>query len=141
MNILVHGHEPTLSAMIVRATMEPEMIAYAKTKGAQGINLAGVCCTSNEVLMRQGIASAGNDLNQELALITGSVETMVVDVQCIMQALSDLASKFHTKFVTTSPKVKITGSEHIEFDEHHALDIARRIVKDAIDNYVNRKQE
>jgi 6Fe-6S prismane cluster-containing protein len=139
-NILVHGHEPTLSAMIVRVSMEPEIIEYAKSKGAKGINLAGVCCTANEVLMRQGIPSAGNDLNQELALLTGVVETMVVDVQCIMQALSDLAGKFHTKFVTTSPKVKITGAEHIEFDEHHALDIARRIVKDAIDNYPNRKK-
>jgi carbon-monoxide dehydrogenase catalytic subunit len=140
-NILVHGHEPTLSAMIVRVSMEPEMIEYAKSKGAQGINLAGICCTANEVMMRQGIPSAGNDLNQELALLTGVVETMVVDVQCIMQALSDLAGKFHTKFITTSPKVKITGSEHIEFDEHHALDIARRIVKDAIDNYPNRKKD
>lgn len=139
-NILVHGHEPTLSAMIVRVSMEPEMIEYAKSKGAAGINLAGVCCTANEVMMRQGIPSAGNDLNQELALMTGVVETMVVDVQCIMQALSDLATKFHTKFVTTSPKVMITGAQHIEFDEHHALDIARRIVKDAIDNYVNRKR-
>ena len=139
-NILVHGHEPTLSAMIVRVSMEPQMIEYAKSKGAKGINLAGICCTANEVMMRQGIPSAGNDLNQELALLTGVVETMVVDVQCIMQALSDLAGKFHTKFVTTSPKVKITGAEHIEFDEHHALDIARRIVKDAIDNYANRKK-
>ncbi len=138
-NILVHGHEPTLSAMIVRVSMEPEMIEYAKAKGAKGINLAGICCTANEVMMRQGIPSAGNDLNQELALLTGVVETMIVDVQCIMQALADLAGKFHTKFVTTSPKVKITGAEHIEFDEHHALDIARKIVKDAIDNYVNRQ--
>jgi carbon-monoxide dehydrogenase catalytic subunit len=138
-NILVHGHEPTLSAMIVRVSMEPEIIEYAKSKGATGINLAGVCCTSNEVLMRQGIPSAGNDLNQELALLTGVVETMVVDVQCIMQALSDLAGKFHTQFVTTSPKVMITGSKHVEFDEHHALDIARKIVKDAIDNFPNRK--
>lgn len=138
-NILVHGHEPTLSAMIVRVSMEPEMIEYAKSKGAKGINLAGICCTANEVMMRQGIPSAGNDLNQELALLTGVVETMIVDVQCIMQALADLAGKFHTKFVTTSPKVKITGSEHIEFNEHQALDIARKIVKDAIDNYVNRK--
>ncbi len=138
-NIVVHGHEPTLSAMIVRVSMEPELIEYAKAKGATGINLCGVCCTSNEVLMRQGIASAGNDLNQEMAILTGAVETMVVDVQCIMQALSDLAGKFHTQFVTTSPKVKITGSTHIEFDEHHALDIARQIVRGAIDNYPNRK--
>ncbi len=138
-NILMHGHEPTLSAMIVRASMEKELIEYAKSKGAKGINLAGVCCTSNEVLMRQGVPSAGNDLNQELAIMTGVVDSMVVDVQCIMQALGDLSKKFHTKFVTTSPKVKVTGAEHIEFDEHHALDIARRIVRDAIDNFPNRK--
>jgi carbon-monoxide dehydrogenase catalytic subunit len=139
-NIVVHGHEPTLSEMIVRASTDPELIKYAESKGAKGINLAGVCCTANETLMRQGIPSAGNDLNQELAVMTGAVEAMVVDVQCIMQSLSDLTKKFHTKFITTSPKVKITGAEHIEFDEHHALDIAKQIVKLAIDNYPNRKQ-
>lgn len=138
-NLVIHGHEPTLSAMIVRVVYEPEMIEYAKSKGAKGINLTGVCCTSNETLMRQGVPSAGNDLNQELAIMTGAVEAMIVDVQCIMQSLSDLSKKFHTKFITTSPKVKITGAEHIEFDEHHALDIARDIVRKACDNYPNRK--
>ncbi len=138
-NLVIHGHEPTLSAMIVRVCYEPEMIEYAKSKGAKGINLTGVCCTSNETLMRQGVPSAGNDLNQELAIMTGAVEAMIVDVQCIMQSLSDLSKKFHTKFITTSPKVKITGAEHIEFDEHHALDIARDIVRKACDNYPNRK--
>lgn len=137
-NIVLHGHEPTLSEMIVAAASEPEMIAYAQSKGAKGINLAGICCTSNEILLRQGVPSAGNFLNQELALITGAVEAMVVDVQCIMQALPNLAEKFHTKFITTSPKVMIEGGLHIEFDEHRALDIAREIVRVAIDNYPNR---
>jgi carbon-monoxide dehydrogenase catalytic subunit len=137
-NIVLHGHEPTLSEMIVRAASEPEMIDYAKSKGAQGINLAGICCTSNEILLRQGVPSAGNFLHQELALLTGAVEAMVVDVQCIMQALPNLAEKFHTKFITTSAKVKITGGLHIEFDEHHALEQAREIVKIAIDNYPQR---
>jgi carbon-monoxide dehydrogenase catalytic subunit len=137
-NIVLHGHEPTLSEMIVAAASEPELIEYAKSKGAQGINLAGICCTSNEILLRQGVASAGNFLHQELALLTGAVEAMVVDVQCIMQALPNLADKFHTKFITTSPKVKITGGLHIEFDEHKAMDQARQIVKTAIDNYPNR---
>jgi carbon-monoxide dehydrogenase catalytic subunit len=137
-NIVLHGHEPTLSEMIVRAATEPEMVEYAKSKGARGINLAGICCTSNEILLRQGVPSAGNFLHQELALLTGAVEAMVVDVQCIMQALPNLAEKFHTKFITTSPKVKITGGTHIEFDEHKALDQAREIVKIAIDNYPNR---
>ena len=139
-NIVLHGHEPTLSEMIVRAATEPEIIDYAKSKGANGINLAGICCTSNEILLRQGVPSAGNFLHQELALLTGAVEAMVVDVQCIMQALPNLAEKFHTKFITTSPKVKITGGLHIEFDEHQALDQARLIVRTAIDNYPNRNR-
>ncbi len=137
-NIVLHGHEPTLSEMIVTAACEPELIEYAHSKGAKGINLAGICCTSNEILLRQGVPSAGNFLHQELALLTGAVEAMVVDVQCIMQALPNLADKFHTKFITTSAKVKITGGTHIEFDEHHALDQARQIVRIAIDNYPNR---
>jgi carbon-monoxide dehydrogenase catalytic subunit len=137
-NVVVHGHEPTLSEMIVAASQDPEIIAYAKAAGAKGIQLSGICCTANEILMRQGIPAAGNFLHQELSIMTGSVEAMVVDVQCIMQALVDLASHFHTKIITTSPKVKITGATHMEFDEHHALEIARNILKTAIDNYKNR---
>lgn len=137
-NVVVHGHEPTLSEMIVAASHDPEIIAYAKAAGANGINLSGICCTANEILMRQGIPAAGNFLHQELSILTGAVEAMVVDVQCIMQALVSLAERFHTKIITTSPKVKITGATHIEFDEHHALTIAKEILKTAIDNYKNR---
>jgi len=137
-NILVHGHEPTLSEMILAASGDPELLDYAKEKGADGITLAGICCTSNETLVRQGVASAGNFLHQELAILTGAVEAMVVDVQCIMQALPNLAENFHTTIITTSPKVKITGAEHMEFDEHHAYDMAKEIVRKAIDNYPNR---
>ena len=139
-NIIVHGHEPTLSEMLVVAVNDPELNAYAKTKGANGINMAGICCTSNETMLRQGIPSAGNFLNQELAILTGAVEAMVVDVQCIMQALSGLADNFHTEVITTSPKVKIQGATHIPFDEHNAMDIAKQIVRRAIDNYPNRQE-
>jgi carbon-monoxide dehydrogenase catalytic subunit len=137
-NIIIHGHEPTLSEMIVAATQDPELIDLARSKGAAGINLCGICCTANEILMRQGVAVAGNFLSQELALITGAVEAMVVDVQCIMQALGDLSSRFHTRLITTSPKADITGATHVEFDEHHALEIARQIVRMAVDNFPNR---
>lgn len=137
-NVVVHGHEPTLSQMIVAASQDPEIIEYAKAAGAKGVNLSGICCTANEILMRQGIPAAGNFLHQELAILTGSVEAMVVDVQCIMQALVDLASNFHTQIITTSPKVRIKGAKHIEFDEHRALTVAKQILKTAIDNYKNR---
>jgi carbon-monoxide dehydrogenase catalytic subunit len=137
-NVVVHGHEPTLSQMVVAASQDPEIIAYARTAGAEGVNLSGICCTANEILMRQGIPAAGNFLQQELAILTGAVEAMVVDVQCIMQALVGLAQNFHTQIITTSPKVRIKGATHIEFDEHHALTVAKQILKVAIDNFKNR---
>jgi anaerobic carbon-monoxide dehydrogenase catalytic subunit len=140
-NVVVHGHEPTLSEMIVVASEEPEMIEYAKKQGAAGINLTGMCCTSNEILVRHGIKSAGGFLNQELAVLTGAVDAMVVDVQCIMPALQSISEKFHTKVITTSKKGKIPGATHMEFDEHHALEIARNILKAASDNYKNRPAE
>jgi carbon-monoxide dehydrogenase catalytic subunit len=55
-----------------------------------------------------------------------------------MQALVGLAENFHTMIITTSPKVKIKGATHIEFDEHKALTIAKDILKTAIDNFKNR---
>lgn len=137
-NIVIHGHEPTLSEMIVAASQDPEILEYAASKGAKGINLSGICCTANETLMRQGIPVAGNFLQQELAILTGAVEAMVVDIQCIMQALVPLAEKFHTEIITTSPKTRIAGATHIEFDEHRAMEIAKEIIKRAIDHYPER---
>jgi len=140
-NIVIHGHEPSLAETIVDIACEPEMVSYAQSKGAKGINLGGLCCTSNEVLMRRGIPTAGGFTNQELAIITGLVEAMVVDVQCIMPAIVEVSKKFHTKVITTSEKAKIPGAQHIQFDEHRARDIAREIIKLAIDNFPNRKAE
>jgi carbon-monoxide dehydrogenase catalytic subunit len=137
-NVVVHGHEPTLSEMIVAASQTPEIIEYAKAAGAKGVQLSGICCTANEILMRQGIPAAGNFLQQELAILTGAVEAMVVDVQCIMQALVGLAENFHTEIITTSHKAKIKGATHMQFDEHKALTIAKDILRHAIDNFKNR---
>ena len=138
-NIIVHGHEPSLSEMIVTASRDPELLALAKEKGAKGITLGGICCTANEILMRHGIPVAGNFLHQELAIITGAVEAMVVDVQCVMPELGELTKCFHTKLITTSPKCRFPGEvEHIQFDEQHALDVAKRIVRTAIENFPNR---
>jgi len=140
-NIVVHGHEPTLSDIIVGVSQEPELVKMAKDKGAEGINLAGMCCTANEILMRHGIPVAGNFLQQELAIMTGAVEVMLVDVQCIMPALASLSSCFHTKLITTSPKCKIAGAEHIEFHEDRAVETARQIIKIAIENFEKRENK
>ncbi len=137
-NVVVHGHEPTLSDVVVYAARDPEVVKLAKEKGAKGINLVGICCTANEILMRHGIPVAGNFLQQELAILTGVVDLMMVDVQCIMPALSTVASAFHTKLVTTSPKNKAPGVTHVEFKEEEAYNIAKKILKMAIENFPNR---
>ncbi len=139
-NIIVHGHEPQLAEMMAVAANDPEMNKYAQSKGAKGINLAGMCCTANEMLMRHGVPIAGNFLQQELVMVTGAVEIMVVDVQCIMQGLVDTANCYHTKIITTDPRAKIQGATHMEFDEHHAMESAKAIIKVAVDNFVNRGQ-
>ena len=137
-NIVVHGHDPSLSEMIVYYANDPEMIAYAKSLGAKGITVSGVCCTSNEVAMRHGIPMAGNFLNQENVVLTGACEAIVVDVQCIFPALGPLSKCFHTKFVTTSPIARMPDSEFIRFSAETAGDNAKAIVKMAVENFKNR---
>jgi carbon-monoxide dehydrogenase catalytic subunit len=142
-NLIVHGHEPVLSEIIVAVAQTQEMIDYAKSKGAKGIQLSGICCTANEILQRHGIPSATTFLSQELAIITGACDAMVVDIQCIFQNLANVSACFHTKLITTHPIAKMEQDNviHIEFDEHHALEDATKIVKMAIDNFENRKAE
>ncbi len=140
-NIVVHGHEPLLSEMIVVAANDPELKKLAESLGAKGINISGMCCTANEVLMRHGIPIAGNFLQQELAVTTGAVDAMIVDVQCVMQSLVSVASCYHTKIIATSHKADIKDSTRIVFDEHDAMNSAKKIVKESIENYANRSGE
>ena len=137
-NIVVHGHEPILSEMIVTAAQDPELLAKAKDAGAKGINVAGICCTANELLARHGVPIAGNFLCQELAIATGAVDMMAVDVQCVMQGLAQVASCYHTKLFTTAEKAKMPGVEHVQMEENTALEIAKGLVARAVENYKNR---
>ena len=137
-NVIVHGHEPLLSEMILLAAQDADMLKKAEAKGAKGINIAGICCTANEILSRHGIPIAGNVLQQELAILTGAIDAMVVDVQCVYQAIGELATCFHTKIITTSPKGKMPLSEYVEFHEEQGLTTAKKIIEMAIDNFPNR---
>ncbi len=137
-NVTVHGHEPLLAESLCIAAQDPEMLALAKKQGAKGINLAGVCCTGNEILMRRGIPVAAGFVQQEIALSTGAVEAMVVDVQCVMQSVADVAKSFHTDIITTNYRAKMPGGVHIQFDEHEALNSAKEILTKAIMNYKKR---
>ncbi len=137
-NILVHGHDPELSEILAIAAKNPEVINYAKESGAEGITLAGICCTANEILMRHGIPVAGSFLQQELALITGAVEVMIVDVQCCMPSLPEVASAYHTEIISTNEIAKTIGATPYSFDSENALESADALLRRAIDNFKNR---
>jgi anaerobic carbon-monoxide dehydrogenase catalytic subunit len=138
-NIVVHGHEPLLPELLVIASKDPEIKKAAEKVGAKGVNLSGMCCSANEVLMRHGLPVAGNFLQQELAIVTGAVDLMTVDVQCEMQGLKNVSECFHTKLITTSDRAKIDGAEHIEFHPETGLTTAKKILAMAIENFPKRK--
>ena len=137
-NIVIHGHEPQVPEAMAIVSQEPEILKAAEEVGAKGINLAGVCCSGNEVLMRHGVPIAGSFVQQEVVISTGVVEAMIVDVQCIMQGLADVAKNFHTELITTSYRAKIEGAIHIEFDHEHALETARELTLRAIGKFKER---
>jgi len=140
-NVILHGHNPILSEMVVEAAGDPAMQKLAREKGATGINLAGMCCTGNELLMRKGVPVAGDMLNQELVLATGAVEVMVIDYQCIFPSITHTAGCFHTKVVSTSEKSKVPGAVHMEFHPETASETAKAIIKLAIENFQNRNPD
>jgi len=140
-NIIVHGHDPALSEMIVLASEQPDMLEYARRKGAKGINITGICCTANEVTMRHGIRISASFLQQEHVILTGAVEAMVVDVQCIFPSIASISDCFHTKFITTSEICQIPGAMHIRVEHSKALEQAREIVKIACDAFTERADE
>jgi len=140
-NVALHGHNPLLSDVVVQAAADPELVALAKERGAAGINLVGLCCTGSELLMRKGVPMAGNHLIQELVIMTGALEAMVVDYQCIMPSVTDVAKCFHTRVISTFDKAKLPGAIHMPFDPHHGLEIGKAIIRQAIDAYANRNPD
>jgi carbon-monoxide dehydrogenase catalytic subunit len=137
-NIIVHGHEPELSEMMAVAVLDPAIKEYASQAGAEGVTLAGICCTANEILMRHGIPVAGSFLQQELAIVTGAVEMMLIDVQCCMPSLPDVARAYHTEIVSTSDIAKTMGATHLPLNKEDPLESAKELIKRAIDNFKNR---
>ena len=137
-NIVVHGHNPVVSETITTACQSPELLDLARSKGAAGINLTGLCCTGNELLMRKGIPMAGNHLMSELTLATGAVEMMMVDYQCIMPSLGQIAACYHTRMISTSDKARFPGMEHREFHPDNADRLAHDLVREAVENFPRR---
>jgi carbon-monoxide dehydrogenase catalytic subunit len=138
-NVIVHGHEPNLFESMIESCNEESLIEEAKKAGAKGINLAGMCCSGAEVLVRHGIPHAGNFMSTEAVLVTGAVDVMCVDVQCIKQGLAKVAECYGTPLITTNPRCHIEGATHIEFHEHTPKDCTDEVVIKAISRFKNRK--
>ncbi len=137
-NIIIHGHEPNLFESIVESVNEPTLIQAAKDAGAKGLNLVGMCCSGLEMFVRHGIPHAGNFMSTEAVLVTGAVDAMGVDVQCIKQGLVKVADCYGTKLITTNPRAHIEGATHIEFNDHKPKDCTDEIVIQAIGRFKNR---
>jgi carbon-monoxide dehydrogenase catalytic subunit len=137
-NLAVHGHSPLLSEMVVKAAQELEEEAYEV--GAEGINIVGICCTGNELAERHGIPMAAHSLQSELAVTTGAVDSMVVDIQCIWPGISDMIECHHTRLITTMDYVRMREAKHIPFEEETALEDAKQIVREAIEGFEDRKR-
>ncbi|RKO67887.1 anaerobic carbon-monoxide dehydrogenase catalytic subunit [Desulfofundulus salinus] len=136
-NVAVHGHNPVLSDIIVLVAKEME--AEARAAGAQGINVVGICCTGNEVLMRHGISPCTHSVSQEMAIITGALDALVVDYQCIQPAVATVAECLGTTVITTMDMAKITGTTHVDFSEETAVENARQILRLAIESFTRRR--
>jgi carbon-monoxide dehydrogenase catalytic subunit len=135
-NIAVDGHNPVLSEMVVAASRA--MKEDAKKVGAEGINIVGICCTGNELLMREGVYLATSSASQEMAIMTGALDAMVVDIQCIYPSVQTVAECYHTKVVTTEFMMKIPGAQHIAFNTATAMDDAKKLISIAIEAYRHR---
>ena len=140
-NIIIHGHEPNLFESMVESVAEPTLVQAAKDAGAKGINLVGMCCSGLEMFVRHGTPHAGNFMSTETILVTGAVDAMVVDVQCIKQALAQVAECYKTQLITTNPRARIEGARHIEFHEDKPKDCTDEIVIQAIGRFKNRGVE
>lgn len=138
-NIAVHGHNPVLSDVMV--TVAKNMEEAAESAGASGINLVGICCTGNEVMMRHGIPACTHSVSQEMAIVTGALDAMVVDYQCIMPSLVSVAECMGTTIVTTMDMCKIPGATHVEFSEEAASEKAKEAIDIAIKNFTRRKNK
>jgi carbon-monoxide dehydrogenase catalytic subunit len=137
-NIIVHGHEPNLFESMFESVNEPSLVKAARDAGAKGINLVGMCCSGAEMLVRHGIPHAGNFMSTETVLVTGAVDAMTVDVQCIKQGLVKVADCYGTPLITTNPRCHIEGAQHIEFHEHEPKECTDEIVIKAISRFKNR---
>ncbi len=117
---------PVFAGKIKMAAQDPELVEKARKAGAKGIAV---------------IIPSGNMIMQELPIITGLTDVMVVDHQCIYPYIVEIAKKYHTKIVIVDPVAKLPGAIHMPMSPENASKVAREIIELAIENYANRRRD
>ncbi len=117
---------PVFAGKIKAAAQDPELVKKAREAGADGIAV---------------IIPSGNMIMQELPMITGLLEVMVVDHQCIYPYIVEVAKKYHTKIVMVDPVARLPGAIHLPMTPENAGEVAKKIVEIAIENYANRRRD
>ncbi|MBT9171484.1 MAG: Carbon monoxide dehydrogenase 1 [Actinobacteria bacterium] len=143
-NILLHGHSPVMAEKIIEKMDSPEALEMAKMAGAEGIMIAGMCCTGQEMLARHGIPSLANISGQEFAVGTGAFDALVVDMQCVIQGIKTIADCFKTEVITTCNSNRIPGATHIPFDaedSHNIDEKALLIIRKAVEAFKKRDRK
>lgn len=138
-NIIIHGHSPVLAEMIVALVKSDEVKKAVKEAGAGEIVLMGACCTGKALLSRHGIPSVTGIMGSELAFATGALDALVLDMQCAIPGLGQLAECFGGKIITTYPGNRFAGESHIPYSPEEADRQAREIIHLAIENFKGRR--
>jgi carbon-monoxide dehydrogenase catalytic subunit len=73
-----------------------------------------------------------------MAIMTGALDAMVVDYQCIMPSVVNVAECMGTTIITTMDICKISGATHISFSEETASEKAKEAINVAIKNFSRR---
>jgi anaerobic carbon-monoxide dehydrogenase catalytic subunit len=136
--VAVHGHVPVLAEALVAATDDPELREEAARAGAEGFDLYGICCSGQELLGRHGIPSVTGILGQEFALATGALDALVVDLQCVLPGIMEVAREKGTAVITTSDSNRLEGADHLPADLLDLPGSARRILRRALEAYQGR---
>ena len=138
-NIIVHGHEPTLSEMIVAASTDPELLGLCRVQGRQGHQPGG------HLLHGQRSADAPrHPAGGQLPLAGAGHRHRALSRRWSWMCSASCRpwptwpQSYHTKLITTSPKAKIEARCTSSSTSTMPTIVPKQIVRTAIDNYPNR---
>jgi len=144
-NILAHGHVPLMATAVLQAARSGEMLELAREAGASGIDVHGSMCTGQELMQRQTTSAqgfksqTGNWLHQEYTVATGAIDLVMMDMNCSIPGLKEVADRFHTRLVSVDRILRMAGVEdHLDYEPEKVADQAKELVKMAIEAYKKR---